>query len=261
VVYVALGLHDRSALMACPHNRILNRNVRGALQGLRALGVAAHYFGRDFISVESRPAAFVGWDARPDGRVLLEFFIAARASYLPTRHVSGYAERSADPLLGKSPITLAEARARELDAEVVRSIATGYAAMTPIDWREHAIDAKESQRASTLTHELRAATSDDAMTWSQPREEAIGFVSAGVALDRSGKIHALRLAGDFFQDSGCSAALERTLLGVEPSAELVGRALDTVYGHGTHELEGVRSLLSFREVILEAAAHARPTLT
>src|SRR5262245_33240 len=36
LLYVAIGLHDASALMSCPPGRILNRNVRGLLAGARS---------------------------------------------------------------------------------------------------------------------------------------------------------------------------------------------------------------------------------
>src|ERR1700712_317353 len=54
ISYVALALRDRSTLMACPPGRLLNRNVRGVLQGLRLTGVATNYFGRDFLSLGAR---------------------------------------------------------------------------------------------------------------------------------------------------------------------------------------------------------------
>ncbi len=254
VVYVALGLHERSVLMSCPKLRILNRNVRGALAGLRLAGAAAHYFGRDFLTVDTRPAAFVGWDARADGRVLLEFFIAERASYLPASAAIGYPARLDDPLRGKTVITLAEtcvtARGRTLVEKLAEGYAAGYAlelgAADPISCHE-----LPELAAST------ADTDDAALAWSTPREEAIGFVSAGAALDSSGKLRALRLAGDFFQDRMCPAALERVLLGTTPSAEQVGRALDDVLARGERELEGVRDLGSLREVILDAVALAQ----
>src|SRR5262249_56052748 len=94
VLYLALGLLDASVLMPCPPGKLLNRNVRGFLTGLRALGVAAHYFGRDFVSVAVQPAAYVGWAEYGDGRALLEFFLGHDTTFLPAAHLSAYPERN-----------------------------------------------------------------------------------------------------------------------------------------------------------------------
>lgn len=262
IVYVALGLHHRNALMATPKLRILNRNVRGALAGLRLAGVAAHYFGRDFVSVDAQPAAFVGWDAQQDGRVLVELFLAERTSYLPQPEQVGYPPRQDDPFRGKPVTTLAHANARDRGAALVQKLADGYAAGFSVEWRTHALTSDEhaasEQHASALS--LRPQhDEDDGLAWSAPREDAIGFVSAGVTLDGAGKLARVRLAGDFFQDRGCPAALERALVGAMPNTEFVGRALDSVYAHGERELEGVRKLVTVREAILDAAAIARNT--
>ncbi len=258
IIYLALGLHQRSALMTCPKLRILNRNVRGALQGLRLLGVAAHYFGRDFISVDVRPAAYIGWQAWPDGRVVLELFVSATTSYVPAPEQLGYPAREHDPHHGKAPITLAEAGAKALDATVVEKIAAGYESAFGAQFRSITLAREELDRAGEVAQAQHVLIDEsEKLSWSSPREEAIGFVSAGVSLDRSGKLDQVRLAGDFFQDAGCPASLTRTLQGVEPSDALIGRGLDAVYAQGSHELEGVRSLRTFQEAILEAVEHAR----
>jgi hypothetical protein len=255
IVYVALGLHDRSVLMTCPKLRILNRNVRGMLAGLRLAGVAAHYFGRDFLSIDARPGAYVAWDADLSGRVLLELFVAEGSSYLPPSAASGYPARTSDPLRGKTIITLGETSVHARGAALVEKIAQGYADGFAVDFRPCAA----SELADAQTEALRVGAdpeSDDGLCWSDPCEDAIGFVQAGVALDAVGKLQRVRVAGDFFQDRGAPSALERALVGVTPRERPVGQAIDTVYAHGPHELEGLRELASLREAILTAAARA-----
>ena len=93
-----------------------------------------------------------------------------------------------------------------------------------------------------------------------PREEAIGFVSAGLALDGAGKVAAVRVAGDFFAHRGCMTTLERVLLGVSPTQELVGRAVDAAFTHAGYDVEGIRSLRTFQDAIIDAAAAAASPL-
>ena len=67
-------------------------------------------------------------------------------------------------------------------------------------------------------------------------------------------------AGDFFAHRACAETLERTLIGVSPTPELVGRAVDTAYAKPEHDFEGVRNLKSLQEAILDAADLAKRSL-
>ena len=268
VTYVALALRDRATLMPCPRARILNRNVRGALQGLRQGGIVAHYFGRDFLSVDARPAAYVGWAARSDGRVVLEFFLCEASScFLPEGEL-GYPTRKTDPFRGKEPWTLAQATGNVLSSggrpepargrALIECIAAGYrsgfgaafeACAIPSSW-----ETPELQRALPLDPDASE------LHWSHPIEEAIGFVSAGVALDRAAKLARVRMCGDFFADDTCAVTLERMLIGVEPTTDHIARAVDAAYGQAGHDVEGVRDLRTFQTAILDAVARARAVL-
>jgi hypothetical protein len=254
VVYAALALHDRNSLMACPPGRLLNRNVRGALQGLRLAGVPANYFGRDFVSFAARPAVYVAWDATDDGRVLLEFFISAERSCFVADSALRYPPRNEPSLRGQSPTSLAESDI-ELPAEtLIEKLAEGHTKSFGVVW--------ERAQAELLTPlespPLPAADSalERSLTWSMPREEAIGFVSAGVGLDRAGKFAAVRVAGDFFAHRACATTLERVLLGVTPAPDLVARAVDAAFAHTGHDVEGIRQLRTFQDAIIDAANSA-----
>ncbi len=63
---VGLALAHDSVLLDTPADRVLNRNVRGLLRGLRA-----QYFGTEHLVVGGRPVAWVGFDRDATGRVLL----------------------------------------------------------------------------------------------------------------------------------------------------------------------------------------------
>jgi hypothetical protein len=254
ISYVALALHDRASLMACPPQRLLNRNVRGALQGLRLAGVPANYFGRDVLSFEARPAVYVGWDADDQDHVLLEFFVSDQRSCWPDAATYGYPPRKEDVLRGRTPTTLQEANARALGTQALEKIAEGHAAGFHVDWQSEAPTLLAA--ADVSADDAREAPAQLALHWSLPCEEAIGFVSAGVALDGSGKFSAVSLAGDFFAHRACAGALERMLLGVTPNAEMVARAVDGAYAHPARDFEGVRNLRSLQDAILDAADSA-----
>lgn len=263
VIYAALGLHDASTLMKCPPGRILNRNVRGALTGLRRLGVPTNYFGRDFLSFGSDPGVYVGWDQTDDGKVLVEFFVALDASFALPNALSGYPEPAEPAFRGKTPTTLhASDKTRCSADQALTALAEGYAKAFDVEFTADPPSANELAEADALASRLRVNPDADAgLCWSSAHDEAIGFVTAGVRLDAAGRFEAVRLGGDFFQHRGCAPRLAARLRGTLPSADEVGAAIDAVYASTPGLIEGVRSLRSLEAAILDAASKAREDST
>jgi len=259
LLYLALGLRSRSALMTCPPGKLLNRNVRGLLAGARGLGVPTHYFGRDFLSFGVDPGVYVGWsESESDQRVLLEAFVALDTPFVLPRSSSGYPPPTEPALRGKTPTTLRAAGLGPMRAsDVLAGLADGYARGHDVVFEAREPSASELEAAAALRRALAVDLgADDGLCWSAPHEEAIGFVGAGVRLDDAGAIAALTLGGDFMQQSGRGQALRDALIGAHPDPTRVGAALDAVYGRRAGSLEGVRSLQSLRDAILDACARA-----
>jgi lipoate-protein ligase A len=261
VIYVALGLLDASALMKCPPGRILNRNVRGALTGLRSLGVPTNYFGRDFLSFGAEPGVYVGWDQTDDGRVLVEFFVALDASFALPGALNGYPERAEPAFRGKTPTTLHASNKTRCSADqVLAAFAGGYTKAFDVQFNADPPSDDERAEADALASRLRVSP-DAGFCWSSAHDEAIGFVTAGVRLDAAGRFDDVRLGGDFFQHRECAPRLSDRLRGVLATAAEVGAALDLVYASTPGLVEGVRSLRSFEAAILDAARKAREETT
>jgi hypothetical protein len=260
VLYFALGLADASALMTCPKGKLLNRNVRGFLAGVRGLGIPAHYFGRDFVSVghAHEPGAYVGWYHEPDGRALLEFFVGLDAPFALPDGLSGYPDPAEPPLRGKRPTALRAAGAGAIDAAAaLQRIAEGYARGFALELAPEAPSADELARATALRAGLHVAIDDDGgLVWSDPHEEAIGFVGAGARLDAHGRFAALRVGGDFLQRADCPEQLQVQLLGAHATDERIGAALDAVYAAEAGAIEGVRRLTTLQAALLQAAQRA-----
>ncbi|MGK3996487.1 lipoyl protein ligase domain-containing protein [Sorangium sp. So ce1024] len=87
---------------------LLNRNVRGFLRGFARAGAPAHYFGREWISLQHRPAALLGVDAAQDGAVLLEVLAGHDAPPAIPAELAAPDERAVDRWRGKAPAALAE---------------------------------------------------------------------------------------------------------------------------------------------------------
>lgn len=258
VLYASLLLQDASALVLCPPGKLLNRYVRGALTGLRALGCPAHYFGRDFVSLDVRPVAYAAWAEASSGPVQLELFVAHRRAFtLPSEH-SAYPAPSEPPFRGRAPTTLLEGKAEAAPgaAAVLEALASGYARAYGAERAALDLDLKLLERAAHLEPVVRAIEERPGLVWSAPHEEVIGFVAAGLALDAGGAIQAARVAGDFFMHGACNLELEEALVGQPPSSDAFAAALDGVLARRLGLIEGVRSLRTLHAAFLDAAARA-----
>lgn len=102
---------------------LLNRNVRGFLQGLSRGGAPARYFGREWIAIEHRPAALLGFDALRDGRILIEVFTGLDAPIALPASLCADEERAVDRWRGKEPTALAARDPEAIALQVIEAVA------------------------------------------------------------------------------------------------------------------------------------------
>ena len=89
---------------------LLNRNVRPWLRGFTRSGMAAAYFGREWVAVSHRPAAVLGYDLSPSGAVLLEMIAGwDEPVALPSEHAAPE-ERALDRWRSREPVALGAGR-------------------------------------------------------------------------------------------------------------------------------------------------------
>jgi hypothetical protein len=258
VLYASLALRHASVLMECPPEKILNRNVRGFLSGLGHAGAPAHYFGREWISVDKRPAALVGWSRSVGGGVVLECFMAHRASFTPPADFLGYGPRETPQFLGKLPVILEDVWGRSVSAEEIFGwLVTGHGQRYPnIACEVTGVPPEVGERAKLLANERASekATAAGGLNWSLNREIPIGFLQAGLRLGSDGTVEDAQLTGDFFQDDGARQALRERLAGHAPDAARFANAINQTYDGKNHVIEGVRDLNPALEAFLDVAA-------
>ena len=232
-VHVALVLARADALTDCDAPRLVNRYVRPLLQALTRAGFLAHYFGRDWISVARRPAAWIGFahDATT-GCAVVEAFVATRTSFAP--------EPGRASFLGKAPVTLEEIAGHHVPAAaLVTAIGGAYA--------------KAYGREVALVGPLpEALSSEPALEedppWRATVEEVIGTLGAGA--DARG---VLRVGGDLMASADAIAALERALAKAPDATDAeLARLVDDALGAPGVTVAGVRERASVVEVIRRA---------
>jgi hypothetical protein len=235
-VHVMLALASPGALFPCDEKRIVNRSVRPLLKALARVGALAHFFGRDWVSVHHRPAAWVGFahDATTR-RTVFEAFVAVRTPFHLDLRPS---------FLGKPPGTLEEILGKPVDPQrLADAIADAYI----VAW---GADAFEIAVAADATGVDEAATDTRGPAdppWTATIEEAIGVLGAGP--DATG---AFRVGGDLLVSRDALARLEARVAALADGA-IAGAVDDSLAAPGV-ALDGVRSLASVRDVIVRARA-------
>jgi hypothetical protein len=226
-LYVALALAHPAALVPCDERRIVNRHVRPLLRALARTGNLAHYFGRDWISVSHRPAAWVGFghDATTR-RTLFEAFVAVRTPF-------GWTERAS--FLGKPQGTLEVLGGRPVDVGALAdAVVEAYGRDAPGD---------ELPWPDVAGTDGRALAADP--PWAATVDEAIGTLGAGP--DVAGTF---RVGGDLLVSRDALARLEARLA-TAPDQDVPHVVDETLAAPGV-ALDGVRSLSSVRDVVLRA---------
>jgi hypothetical protein len=230
-VHIALALAHPGALVACDAKRIVNRSVRPLLGALTRIGALAHFFGRDWVSVAHRPAAWVGFghDAG-SGRTLFEAFVGLRTSF----HAGPRAS-----FLGKEPGSLEAITGAALDpARVVDAVVEAYAKA----WDAEPFDAPAPE--ASLDAPVLAEP-----PWAATAEEAIGTIGAGPDAQ-----DVFRIGGDLLVSRDALARLEAATPSTA-DADLPA-LVDATLAAPAVALDGVRSLESICAVIRRALAAA-----
>ena len=255
VVYVALCLRNASTLIACPPDRVLNRNVRGVLGGLSKGGVPSHYFGREWVSIDRRPAGLVGWDRLESGAVVLEFFLAVTRSFALPDELSGYPAQDEPRFLGKDPVTLKEAWEQvPSGGELIRMIAEGHAdRFDEVELERSSLTDAERTEASRLADGRRVTLGGAPQRWVKPLAVPVGYVTARMERDEEGLVQDVEVAGDFFQDRGAPALLRKKLVGSAPDSKTLSSAVASTWDGSRYVIEGLKELDPLVSVLAQAA--------
>jgi hypothetical protein len=237
-VRVALVLRHPAELTECPPDRLTNRYVRPLLRALTGLGATARYFGRDWISVEQTPAAWVGFGHDAGAcRSLFEAFVATERAFAP-------AGRST--FMGKAPGTLRSITGRSIPpGRIVEAVVAAYAQA----YRQGAVHALPPSGPPSF-HADPDETPDET-PWRATSEDVMGTLGAGP--DREGR---LRVGGALFASRDALHAVEgrASAMGMGPDPAELGRMVDEVFRQEGVVLQGVRSPRTLCDLLLRVGA-------
>lgn len=250
VLGVALALPALDTLLDAPvgADRFLNRHVRGLLAGLRAVsGRPVAYFGRDFLSADSRQVAVVSQDGLASGPALFEAFVSIDGDLFPPADLDGYPEHGDPRARGPEPATLASLAGKKLDpGALAAAIADGYA-------RAHGCTVEEGKGGlEELAIEPPPTEVEEGWEESGVADVAIGFAEAQVRTEGD-HVGAVRLRGDFIAPAFALRDLEQALVGTELDFAAIGTKVDEAFARPGAAILGLRSMRVLADAILAAA--------
>lgn len=237
---------DRLAEPAFAPDRAMNRYVRGLLAGLRGLGArSAAYFGRDFVSAESRQLATVSQESTPAGGLAFEAVVAVSRPVPVPHDLSRYPPHRDPRAAGPAPVSLAElAGAPPAFEQVAAALEAGWCAVHERDPAEVAGALPEAPLAPVEEDEGGLSASGLA-------EIPIGFVEALAGL-AGGRLVSPRLRGDFLAPAHVVAALEAALDGAPLDLVEVGARVDAAFRRPGAFLHGARELRALADAVMAA---------
>lgn len=225
--------------------RVMNRAVRGLLQGLRLAGAAsAAYFGRDFVSASQRQVAAVSQEGTEEGGMAFEAVVATAGPLGVPPGLTGYPHHS-NPRAGGPPAgaVLGPAGEPRGAAAVAELVVRGYAeaGSDPEPWEGPLPDGGE----------LPAEEEEQGLSGSGVADVPIGFAEALVRAE-AGKIVEARLRGDFIAPAFAVLGLERALAGCPLAFPEVGRRVDDAFRRPHAFVHGLTGLGILAEAVLAA---------
>jgi hypothetical protein len=134
IVWTLALPHVASLVADATPRTLINRNVRGFLQGFRRAGALAGYFGRACIVVQHRPTALLGFDVSERGAVLLEVIAGMDVPLMLPEALATDDERAVDRARGPLSLALGEVvrhDALHVAREVMETVASR--ATSPIE--------------------------------------------------------------------------------------------------------------------------------
>lgn len=194
---------------------LLNRVVRGFLQGFTHLGARATYTGRDWVGFAKQPGAHLSFEQWSDGVTLVEVLVGLDAGFeVPfDERSSEEGQRVVRRQMGRASFALSKSIGRAIDADEVTRVvrdAQGKRWMREVRTTDERVDpagfAARSERAGSEVDEARAHEPFPADV--RVRAEVAvpaGLLEAGRSLP-SGALH---LAGDLLVPSYVLRGFER----------------------------------------------------
>jgi lipoate-protein ligase A len=257
-VGVSLALPHRAALiaddpLALTPVQVMNRYVRGLLEGCKSAGVAAFYPGLDVVTVNRRMLALVGFEVAPSGAMLFEAVMALTGDFASLPRLLDLADPAGDVparvLEADETTSLARELGRVPDLEEIAGwMRRGYEERLGVGCVEQMMAMEEVEpavEAEWLSDRRAGATLDRRGTVAT----LLGTLDARFAL-AGGRITDIVFTGDFLADSAAIEGLEQSLRGCVAERKAIDAVVQSVFADPRHFVLGIGPATNFVEAVM-----------
>lgn len=262
----SLILPHRSALvsddpMALAAEQVLNRCVRGLLEGCKMLGVPAFYPGLDSITVKRRMLAMVSFECAANGALLFDAIIANGRDFSELPRLLDATDPGgliAGRLLSEEDATcLRRELGVELNlAEVAEMLCRGYERRFGLRFERFELPENDLRRVHCLAAESFAAKHWLLSRRSQPdldhhavSRTLLGRLDVYFGLTTDHRLRRVLLGGDLIANSASIEKLERALEGCALQRATIEAVVAAVYSRPENYLLGIGPLARIAEKI------------
>jgi lipoate-protein ligase A len=270
-IWIAVVARDVNALApaeprAIGPEQVINRQVRGLLAALRAMGIDCSYPGRDAITSKRREIAMCSFECDRKDAMLFEAALAVESGMIEFVRDLDRADDAREVTCPPFDFDSATTVARELGRapgfdEIARAIAAAYAELAGgVNLR--ALSAGEHAAASHRGAELERCgwlRREPAPTFNRTARIAsqLGSIQAHLEVRPAGTIARAMLSGEFIANSAGVAELERALEDrpLEPGA--IESAIADTFAHGRNFILGLGAPRASARSLARMIAQAR----
>ena len=254
-VGIALSLPHRSALvsaepLALAPEQVINRCVRGILEGLKAAGVAAFYPGRDFITVDRRPVALVTFEVGPTGALLFEAILANRRDFGLLAALLDQVDQdgvvAAEMLTADDTTSLARLGATLSLDDLAVLVRRGYEEVFGLTF-----EVADAPAPAPIDEDcwLRQRSPRPELRRQARTRTQLGCLETHFALDGA-RIADIALAGDFIANSPAIERLEQELCGCRAERRAIDDVVTRAFARPENFILGVGPLETIAETIM-----------
>jgi lipoate-protein ligase A len=265
-VGLSLVLPHRSALFSAdpltlaPH-QVINRYVRGLLEGCKLAQIPAFYPGRDFVTVDGRILAMVSFEIDENGALLFNAVVANTRDFSVLPHFLETVDPTgivkAEMLTPESTTSLARELGTRLSlADVAALLQRGYAKQFSLALEPHTLSTLEIQAIEAI-----AAREFAPETWLQSRQHrpeldhrASAWMQLGVfetqySLEQDRFIKEIQFSGDFIANSSAITRLEHDLRLCPAEWRAIDAIASEIFSQPDHFILGIGRARAIADLI------------
>ncbi len=250
-VYLALPRIGTFLPAPASADKLINRYIRGLNVGLTFAGAGkgAHYFGRDFVSAESRQIAVVSQDGLPSGAAVFEAVVAVGRRLGLEPELRGYPEHGDPRADGPPHACLSDLWKSPHDFDAIAAaIAEGYQRSYGCEL----VDAGDGASLEEADFSPAAVEEEMGLEESGVADIPIGFAEALVR-EAGDRIAEARLRGDFIAPAFAIRSIEEAMVGEPFVFEVLGKLIDESFRQPGAAVLGITRMRVLPDAILAAA--------